>query len=799
MTRPDSSQVVDEELNPMSLTPGLMLGAYRIERLLGYGGFGYLYRVSRDGQAYALKISRERPSDTEDEAVRRANEARLAREVAALKTIDHPNIVKIHAFDRWPTLEDGYAYFVMDLVEGVTVDRWRKRGSPSLRQVCEVVATLGDALDCIHSQQIFHRDLKPANVMVSSADGQPVLVDFGIARSMSAREVTEQGWSIGTIAYCAPEYAEWLQSPDVDRREPFKWGPGADLHALGHIFYELLTCRWPFPRPREGTGDTAMYEIIRTTVPTRPSVITDGAVPDEVDDVVMKLLEKRPEDRFPSGRELAAVLRAVAAAGGPEWDAPLPTPENVARSASSTNKPVPAGKSPARPGQPPAEATAASERLAPVSGVRASDARLLDRAAEHARAAGAARPEAAEFRPPTSAKRRFTGIGLAEAPGARQDRSSKDDDRRLLDTAMRNELGRVGGPRSRFTTGQKVFGAAILLVLAFFGAVMLSANSAAEQSGRRGSDLLRDAQRERREELARQQRDPPKPSEEVVKPITLSEAAAPEAAVRPPPTVPEPPRSIPENERPRAAEAGADVGAELPKDGRRHAEAGAGAAAPPRVEGGAGARRRAEGPPGLKAARAGEPSWIRRTVQLGEVKVAKKDRMGVPLGAHLRVKLLTNLDSRVPETPVEAIIATPYMLSDEVKIPPKTLLYGTASARGSRFSINFSRMRLPDHSEVEFRGLAIDIGDGKAGLRPARSVAPEQTSSPSLGARVARTTASSAVSAVDVGTGIGANLAKTAAGETVSGVGQDVGTGGGETAIMLDAPVLFDVFVESNF
>jgi hypothetical protein len=169
------------------------------------------------------------------------------------------------------------------------------------------------------------------------------------------------------------------------------------------------------------------------------------------------------------------------------------------------------------------------------------------------------------------------------------------------------------------------------------------------------------------------------------------------------------------------------------------------------------------------------------------------------MGSHIRVRLLTNLDSRT-DTPVEALIVSPFMLNDEVKIPPKTVFYGTASARGPRFTIAFDRMRLPDQREVEFRGLALDVGDGKAGLRASRSISSDGVEGPGLGARVARSTAATAVAGAPLAPGLGSALVKGAAGDTVAGVGQDTGGGrSGESAIMLDAPVLFEVFVSAAF
>jgi hypothetical protein len=174
----------------------------------------------------------------------------------------------------------------------------------------------------------------------------------------------------------------------------------------------------------------------------------------------------------------------------------------------------------------------------------------------------------------------------------------------------------------------------------------------------------------------------------------------------------------------------------------------------------------------------------------------KKGR-GVPLGTHLRAKLLSNLDSRtIANAPVEAMLATPLVMEDAIVLPARTLIYGQASTSAGRFTIRFTRLRLPDNTEVEFSGLALDRGDGKAGLVPERRIEPGRDSGPGVGARVARGTANRALR--EVTGGLGQDIARGAGSEVVNDSGQPE-LGGGSSAILLDAPVLFDVFVALAF
>lgn len=194
------------KLDPCNLERGALVGPYEIMGRVGEGGFGYIFKVRRDGKAYALKISRQRYGDVSPDD-RGLYDERLHREVAALTSLHHPNIVRVHAFDRWPELEDGYPYLVMDLIEGPRLDEWARETRPSLAQICVVLERIAGAVAHMHALGIYHRDLKSLNVLVRN-DGEPIIVDFGIARPRAAPNVTRAA-NVGTLANYSPEYAEY--------------------------------------------------------------------------------------------------------------------------------------------------------------------------------------------------------------------------------------------------------------------------------------------------------------------------------------------------------------------------------------------------------------------------------------------------------------------------------------------------------------------------------------------------------------------------------------------------------------
>jgi serine/threonine-protein kinase len=277
------------------LTEGQEIGGkYRVERLLGEGGMGRVYRTRRiaDGAAVAVKVLRR---DKQQSDVL----ARFRQEAAAANAVGHPGIVRVHDFDQTP---DGVVYMAMECLDGDSFEDWIDRpgklreGLVYLEQVCR-------ALDVAHRAGIVHRDIKPANVVLHrtpSGQVEPKILDFGIAkvtRTDQTRIETEAGTVLGTPYYLAPERA---LGKKLDGR--------ADLYSIGIMLYELLTGMVPFV----GESFMAILGQQVQALPLDPrQAAPERTVPDGVARLAMRLLEKDPAARPQSAAEVADALASL--------------------------------------------------------------------------------------------------------------------------------------------------------------------------------------------------------------------------------------------------------------------------------------------------------------------------------------------------------------------------------------------------------------------------------------------------------------------------------------------------------
>ena len=310
---------------PGCLASGMAIGPYTVDVQIGSGGFGFVYRVTRDRRAYALKIAHTKLGELREED-RAATVERLDREIAALKSLRHPNIVRVHSFDRWPEMETGFPYLVMDLVDGTPLQEWRAAVTPSLARISVAFEKVADALRHMHEFGIIHRDLKSQNILVTPG-GDPFIVDFGIARPRVAYDVTRAA-GVGTLTHLTPEYVAYLDSAGAKGDEPFEWKPSTDLYALGFVLYESLTGDPPVPRFAEATprAEAELLAAIKTGTPRRPRDL-NPRVPEALDVLVMELLEKNPAKRPQEAASVAERLRNAReegeAAGDPAWVNPF--------------------------------------------------------------------------------------------------------------------------------------------------------------------------------------------------------------------------------------------------------------------------------------------------------------------------------------------------------------------------------------------------------------------------------------------------------------------------------------------
>lgn len=388
-----------------------------------------------------------------------------------------------------------------------------------------------------------------------------------------------------------------------------------------------------------------------------------------------------------------------------------------------------------------------------------------------AREEGSARGAVA-FEPPSVVQPRMTGVGRAPARPA----AEPEDAVPVMATEVRRSLEQLEPKRAGMSTLTKVLiaGGAAMVVMFVVLAVVVSSQPKEAQK----IDLLKKVEREARERAAAErllEGKGGKRAEPETKPVSLAEDAAPpaprpsqEVMPAPAPLAPAAPTAAPEQ------------------------------AGGPRVD-----SRPRPGPRAPKVVAEEVGGGLQRSTRIGgALKVAKAtdSRLGVPLGSHMRVRLISNLDSRtLGNAPIEATLVGGFFVGETMVLAPRTMFYGVASVSGGRFIIEFSRAKLPDNSEAPIQAVAMEYGDGKPGLRPARSIVPDKQEGPGVGSRIARMSAGTAVAATPLGGGVGGVIAKSAAGEAVSSVGTGVEESSSERAILLDAPVTFDLYAVRAF
>ncbi len=282
-----------------TLTPGSRLGPYEILSPLGAGGMGVVYRArdSRLGRDVAVKVL---PEEFSENAERLRRFEREARAVAALS---HQNILAIHDFGT----NDGVAFAVVELLEGETLRERLAEGPLPVRKAIEIGGQIAGGLAAAHDKGIVHRDLKPENVFVTR-DGHVKILDFGLARFGAATpggektltsvpgDGTTPGLVLGTVGYMAPEQVRGLPA---DQR--------SDIFALGCVLYEMLAGARAFGR---ASGAETMAAVLKDDPPELP--VAARRIPPALDRIVRRCLEKRPEERFQSARDLAFALETVA-------------------------------------------------------------------------------------------------------------------------------------------------------------------------------------------------------------------------------------------------------------------------------------------------------------------------------------------------------------------------------------------------------------------------------------------------------------------------------------------------------
>lgn len=260
-------------------------GRYEIVSRVGGGGMAVVYKA-KDlllHRYVAIKVLSEALSN-DSEFIRR-----FSREAQAAASLSHPNVVNVYDVGK-----DGYThYIVMELVEGPTLKQYiLERGPLSIQEAVNIAVQICDGLAHAHENQIVHRDIKPHNILLGS-NGRAKVTDFGIARAASSSTITQQGSVMGSVHYFSPEQARGGVI-----------GEKSDLYSLGIVLYEMMTGRLPFD------GDSAISIALKhlQEQPEDPRHFNDK-IPDSMAAIIMKALDKDPNKRFASAREMMHALQ----------------------------------------------------------------------------------------------------------------------------------------------------------------------------------------------------------------------------------------------------------------------------------------------------------------------------------------------------------------------------------------------------------------------------------------------------------------------------------------------------------
>jgi len=275
------------------LLPGKSLGPYTILELIGSGGMGevYLAQDSRLGRRVALKLLPDHFVINEDRLRRFRQEARAA------SALNHPNIITIHEIGEAETTH----YIVTEFIEGETLRALLIRNRIELARALDIATQTASALAAAHMAGIVHRDIKPENIMLRR-DGYVKVLDFGIAKlmpegvtpSMGMSFETSPGLIVGTAHYMSPEQAQGFK---VDER--------TDIWSLGVLLYEMLTGQLPFK------GKTSSHTVVSIVEQKVPPLVRGPEVPVELERILMKALNKNPENRYQTTKDMLVDLRML--------------------------------------------------------------------------------------------------------------------------------------------------------------------------------------------------------------------------------------------------------------------------------------------------------------------------------------------------------------------------------------------------------------------------------------------------------------------------------------------------------
>lgn len=277
---------------------GKYVGKYKIEEILGRGGMAEVFRAKQEKLDRDVAIKLMYPFLAAEENFVK----RFQREARAMAGFDHPNIIDVYDFD----VHQNRYYIVMQYISGGTLKNYlsdlalKGRKMP-LAQAIQYVLEIADALSYAHSFGMIHRDIKPGNIMLNTR-GHAVLTDFGIAKMVTGTRHTATGAMVGTPAFMSPE--QGMGKPGDER---------SDIYALGVVFYNLVTGKLPF----DAETPIALVMMHISQDPPPPSE-ANPLLPPAIENVILRMLAKEPNDRYAQATDLARDLSAAVMKTGDE-------------------------------------------------------------------------------------------------------------------------------------------------------------------------------------------------------------------------------------------------------------------------------------------------------------------------------------------------------------------------------------------------------------------------------------------------------------------------------------------------
>ncbi|WP_158501706.1 serine/threonine-protein kinase [Vitiosangium sp. GDMCC 1.1324] len=304
---------------PHHLVEGDLVRDFRILQLLGMGGFSFVFLVERGGRRFTMKMAARPASPADEDRV----DAWMRRETASLEHLEHPNLLPVLEWGRWPDPETGHGYFVTPHVYGSTFHTWRWNVRAPLQRSLGVLCEQLKVLEVLHERGVCHRDIKADNLLVQFADDKPFLIDFGSVHLPWARVLTE-GLAPGTLYCQPPEAVSFLVSEAARPGSRLEARPAADLYAFGVLLYETLTNCRPFSSrlPLD-----QLLIAIATMAPPDPRTLDPG-LPMELCELTLRLLEKDPNKRPVDARTVRTELERLRAKDGltSAWRTPTRRP-----------------------------------------------------------------------------------------------------------------------------------------------------------------------------------------------------------------------------------------------------------------------------------------------------------------------------------------------------------------------------------------------------------------------------------------------------------------------------------------